>query len=88
MTVDLLEKRLQELDVETPDAGRVSARVLAHRAPRPSRRRVSRLVSVPVAIALVVVLVVYFVPAADLAIADKAPWGGKAPTRTRHAPCS
>ena len=35
MTVDLLETRLRELDVPTPDAGRVSAKVLAR---RPGRR--------------------------------------------------
>ena len=76
MTVDLLEQRLRELDIEAPDAGRISARVLTRPSQRP-RPRFERLVSVPVALALLVVLIAYFVPAADLAIADKAPWSGE-----------
>lgn len=76
MTVDLLEERLRELDVPTPDAGRVSARVLAAKRRKP-RLAVPRLVSVPAALLLVAALVIYFVPAADLAIAEKTPWSGE-----------
>ena len=74
MTVEMLETRLHELDIETPDPGRVSARVLARQARRPGRR-IPRLVTAPAALLLLVVLVAYFVPAADIAIAEKAPWG-------------
>lgn len=76
MTVDLLENRLRELDVQTPDAGRVSARVLARQVNR-SRLAIPRLVTVPAALALIMVLVLYFAPAADLAIAEKTPWSGE-----------
>lgn len=76
MTVDLLEERLRELDIPTPDAGRVSARVLAAKLRR-RRLAVPRLVSVPAALVLVAALLIYFVPAADLAIAEKTPWSGE-----------
>lgn len=76
MVVDRLEARLRELDVAAPDAGRVSARVLGRQA-RQTRRGFPRLVTVPVALALLVALIAYFVPAADLAVADKAPWSGE-----------
>ncbi len=75
MTAELLEKRLENLDVETPDAGRVTARVLARQAPR--RRRVPRFVAAPLAFLVLVALVVYFVPAADLALAETSPWNGE-----------
>ncbi len=69
MTTDLLEKRLHDLAVPTPDAGRVSARVLAT---RPSRHQhpAIRIVSAPVALIVLAALVVYFVPAADVVLAD------------------
>jgi hypothetical protein len=68
MTVDLLELRLEKLVVETPDPGRVSARVLA-RAPRPRRRRLPRVALSTVAAVALLALVAYFVPTADLAVA-------------------
>ena len=76
MKVETLEKRLHELDIETPDPGRVSSRVLALQ----TRRRgghVPRLVTAPVALVLLVVLVAYFAPAADIAVAEKSPWSGE-----------
>lgn len=76
MTVDLLEQRLRSMEVETPDAGRVTAKVLAGK-PRRRAWRAPRLVTVPAALAVLVVLVAYFVPAADLAIADKSPWSAE-----------
>jgi hypothetical protein len=74
MTTDLLEQRLENLAVETPDAGRVSARVLA-RAPLPRRRRGPRVALSLVATVVLLVLVAYFVPTADLAVA-KVPIAG------------
>jgi hypothetical protein len=74
MTTDLLEQRLENLAVETPDAGRVSARVLA-RAPRPRRRRWPRVALSAVATVVLLALVAYFVPAADSAVA-KVPYAG------------
>jgi hypothetical protein len=68
MTVELLEQRLHELAIETPDAGRVSARVLARTARRPSRR-LPRLTAGAVATLALIALVAYFVPAADTALA-------------------
>lgn len=76
MTLDVLEERLRELDVDAPDAGRVAAKVLARHS-RKRSLRIPRSVTVPAAVALLVVIVAYFVPAADLAVAEKAPWGGE-----------
>jgi hypothetical protein len=69
MSTDLLEKRLENLAVEIPDAGSVTARVLS-RAPKPRSHRVRRFVSVGVATVLLSALVGYFVPAADTAVAS------------------
>jgi hypothetical protein len=74
MTTDLLEQRLENLVVETPDAGRVSARVLA-RVPRPRRRRWPRVALSGVATVVLLALVAYFVPAADTVVA-KVPFAG------------
>jgi hypothetical protein len=74
MTTDLLEQRLENLAVETPDPGRVSARVLA-RAPRPRRRRWPRVALSAVATVVLLALMAYFVPAADLVVA-KVPIAG------------
>ncbi len=76
MTVDALEKRLQELDVETPDAGLITARVLSRNAP-PRRRGIPRLATAPLALVAMVVLVAYFAPAADIAIAERSHWSGE-----------
>ena len=69
MTTDLLEERLRDLPVEAPDAGRVTARVLSRRG---SRRpiRVPRVAAAIAAFLVVMASVVYFAPAADLAVAD------------------
>jgi hypothetical protein len=69
MTTDLLEDRLQKLSVETPDAGRVAARVLS-RASRRRARRLPRALAAGVATIALLVLVAYFVPAAGTAIAS------------------
>jgi hypothetical protein len=69
MTTELLEERLQNLSVETPDPGRVVARVLS----RASRRRaptLPRALAAGVATIALLVLIAYFVPAADLALAS------------------
>lgn len=69
MTTDLLEQRLHDLAVPTPDAGRVSARVLAMRPSRHQRRAI-RIATAPVALIVLAALVAYFVPAAGTALAD------------------
>lgn len=74
MTTDMLEVRLENLAVESPDPGRVSARVLA-RAPRPRRRRWPRVALSTIAAIALVALVAYFVPAADTVVA-KVPFAG------------
>ncbi len=68
MTTDLLEQRLQNLAAAAPDAGRVTARVLAA-APRRRRPAWRRLSLSAVATAVLIVLVLYFVPAAGTAFA-------------------
>ena len=69
MTTGLLEQRLHDLAVPTPDATRVSGRVLGTR-PSPHQRRALRIAAAPVAVIVMVALVAYFVPAADTALAD------------------
>jgi hypothetical protein len=69
VTAELLEERLLNLSVETPDAGRVAARVLS-RASRRRARRLPRALAAGVATTVLVVLVAYFVPAADTAVAS------------------
>lgn len=68
MTTDLLEKRLHELEVSTPDAGRVSSRALA-KPSRQSRRAVPRFALGAVACVALAALIAYFAPAADTAVA-------------------
>jgi len=70
MSIDLLEKRLENLSVETPDAGRVTAHVLAHAAERSHRRRWPRIAALGATSIAFLLLVVYFVPVADMALAD------------------
>lgn len=69
MTTNLLEERLRELAVATPDPGRVLAYVL--RA-RPQRRtaRLPRVAAATVAVVVLAALIAYFVPAADTAVAN------------------
>lgn len=74
MSTDLMEDRLRKLIVDTPDAGRISARVLGQTA-EPRRRLMPRVAAAPVAFIALVVLVAYFVPAADTAIAGLQPAG-------------
>ncbi|HEY8813687.1 MAG TPA: hypothetical protein VIP57_01075 [Candidatus Dormibacteraeota bacterium] len=69
MALETLEHRLTDLTLEAPDAGRVTARVLSL-AQKPSGRPLVRIVSLGVATLLIAVGVLYFVPAADAALAD------------------
>jgi hypothetical protein len=69
MTIDTLEQRLSELTFETPDPGRISARVLSQ-ALKPRRSRLPRGLAIAVATVLVAAGILYFVPAADTALAD------------------
>jgi hypothetical protein len=69
MSIDLLEERLHNLSLETPDAGRVSARVLSRSAAR-RRRRWPRIAALGLANVALLALVAYFVPAADAVLAD------------------
>jgi len=69
MTTDLLEERLQKLSVEAPDAGRLTTRVLS-RASRRQARRLPRVATVGLATVALVVLIAYFAPAADTALAS------------------
>lgn len=76
MTTDLLEDRLRSLAIEEPDAARVSERVLERNKLR-APRRPPRIATVPVALAVLVALVAYFLPAADLAVASRVPWSSE-----------
>jgi hypothetical protein len=67
--IDRLEQRLTNLAVESPDPGGVTARALSLSA-RPRRLHVPRAISTGVALLALVAGVAYFVPAADLAVAD------------------
>jgi hypothetical protein len=69
MSTDSLERRLTDLDLEVPDAGRVSARALSQ-ARKPQRRQTPRVLALGVATLLIAVAVLYFVPSADAALAD------------------
>lgn len=69
MTPDVLEQRLADLAIDTPDPGRITARVMS-RAARPPRRQVTRIAALGVATVTLMVTVLYFVPAADVVLAD------------------
>ncbi len=69
MTTDALEQRLTDLTFETPDPGRITARVLSQ-ARKPSRRLLPRALALGVATLVIAAAVLYFVPAAGVAIAD------------------
>ena len=69
MTADALEQRLTDLAFDAPDADRITARVLSM-AGRPRRRQFPRLIALGVATLVIAAAVLYFVPAADAALAD------------------
>lgn len=69
MTLDLLEQRLADLAIETPDPGRITARVMS-RAARPGRRHLARAVAFGFATVTLIAGVLYFAPAADVVLAD------------------
>src|SRR4029077_3496518 len=69
MTIDTLEQRLRELTFETPDPGRISARVLSQ-SRKPRHVRWPRGLAIGVATVLVAAGILYFVPAAGAAWAD------------------
>jgi len=74
VSLDPLEQRLTHIELETPDPGRVSARVLTL---RPKARRVSvfRVPAVGLGTIALALAVLYFVPAAAAALAG-VPGGG------------
>lgn len=69
MAVETLEQRLTDLAFDTPDPGQVTARVLSL-SQTPRRRQLPRLIALGVATLLIAAGVLYFVPAADAALAD------------------
>ena len=69
VNLDALEQRLSNLDLESPDDRLVTARVLA-RAPKPKRSPIVRVLAIGIATVLVAGGVLYFVPAAGVALAD------------------
>ena len=69
MTLDVLEQRLADLAIDTPDPGRVTALVMSVAA-RPRRRHLARAVAIGVATIAVMGAVLYFVPAVDVVLAD------------------
>jgi hypothetical protein len=69
MSIDLLEQRLENLSVEAPEAGRVTARVLSRVGARRSRRW-PRIAAFGIASVVLLLLVAYFIPAADTAVAS------------------
>jgi hypothetical protein len=81
VTTDLLETRLRDLIVETPDAGRMTARVISE----PGRRVlfVPRLALSAVMAAGLIALSLYFVPSSSAVIA-KVPFAGPAFGASEH----
>ena len=69
MTTEALEQRLRHLTVAAPDAGRITARVLSAVPPSRSNRTL-RIAVAPAVLAALTALVVYFVPAAGIAVAE------------------
>ncbi len=76
MTAELLERRLEALTVEVPDAGRVAALVLGSR-PRSQARRWPRTALSVVAAMVLTALVAYFAPSASTVVA-RVPLAGDA----------
>lgn len=75
MTTDTLDERLRNMVLDTPDAGRVTARVLS--TPSRERRRSLRIALAPLAVVVLCVAIAYFVPSAGTVIA-KVPGAGGA----------
>jgi hypothetical protein len=69
VTTDALEQRLSDLTFEIPDPGRITARVMSQ-ARKPSRGMLPRALASVVGTLVVAVGILYFVPAADVALAD------------------
>jgi hypothetical protein len=69
MTPDVLEQRLADLAIDTPDPGRINALVMS-RAARPERRHVVRAMAIGVATLTLMAVVLYFMPAVDVVLAD------------------
>jgi hypothetical protein len=69
MTPDVLERRLADLAIDTPDPGRITALVMS-RAARPQRRQFTRGLAIGVVTVALITAVLYFAPAADVVLAD------------------
>lgn len=69
MTPDVLEQRLADLAIDTPNPGRITALVMS-RAARPQRRQFARGLAIGVATVALMAAVLYFVPVADVVLAD------------------
>ena len=74
MSLDPLEQRLTHIELDTPDPGRISARVLTLR-PKARRASVLRVPAVGLGTIALALAVLYFVPAAAAALAGM-PGGG------------
>lgn len=74
MTSTLLEQRLRNIASDGPDPRMVSARVLAASSHKP-RTRLPRLALAPVAALILVALLAYFAPAADVSLASAPGFG-------------
>jgi hypothetical protein len=68
MAVETLEQRLTDLALEVPDPDRVTARVLSN-ARIPRKSRLPRMLALVAAVLVIASAVLYFVPAADAALA-------------------
>ena len=68
-TPDALEQRLAGLIVPAPDPGRITAHVLSMSVTRP-RRHFARVAALAVAVLVIALGALYFVPATDAALAD------------------
>jgi hypothetical protein len=69
VTLDVLEQRLADLTIETPDPGRITARALSLAA-KPKRPSFGRVAVVAVATLGLMLGVLYFIPRTDAVLAD------------------
>jgi hypothetical protein len=69
VTLDVLEQRLADLAIDTPDPGRITARVLT-RSVRPRRSPVGRVLALGLATVVLMAAILYFAPAVDVVLAD------------------